>query len=358
MRSIEKEISLLYILSVEEKVSHKLYNQIADEICRRIADKVYPVGGKLPAHRVLAAEFKVSSRTVYKALAMLKERGVFRPTPRGSFITGHGLLADGPQVIVIATPQKDQLSLTEDPLKAEICAAAEAAGYEVVLLKLADNNFKGWIDFYNQDFCGGIVFIYSTGYRLQKYGFDNLLVPYVCTNYLPDRTEHSVWMDWKKQMFKAVGEKLQNGFFRPAVACAQSYSNVLAQEYMDCWIDICNYYGIRNYSPSIEFFSRKLNDNISAWFADKDNAPDCILCFELPSCEQQMFEALQKLLLEHPSVKVFCDVKWSKFGFPHCEYFGLKNDAFFRRLGREAWEKLVKQKEFTEQKINKNKEEV
>ena len=358
MRSIEKEISLLYILSVEEKVSHKLYNQIADEICRRIADKVYPVGGKLPAHRVLAAEFKVSSRTVYKALAMLKERGVFRPTPRGSFITGHGLLADGPQVIVIATPQKDQLSLTEDPLKAEICAAAEAAGYEVVLLKLADNNFKGWIDFYNQDFCGGIVFIYSTGYRLQKYGFDNLLVPYVCTNYLPDRTEHSVWMDWKKQMFKAVGEKLQNGFFRPAVACAQSYSNVLAQEYMDCWIDICNYYGIRNYSPSIEFFTRKFNDNISAWFADKNNAPDCILCFELPSCEQQMFEALQKLLLEHPSVKVFCDVKWSKFGFPHCEYFGLKNDAFFRRLGREAWEKLVKQKEFTEQKINKNKEEV
>ena len=69
-------------------------------------------------------------------------------------------------------------------------------------------------------------------------------------------------------------------------------------------------------------------------------------------------EALQKLQLEHPSVKVFCDIKWSKFGFPHCEYFGLKNDAFFRRLGRNAWEKLVKQKEFTEQKINKNKEEV
>ena len=39
-------------------------------------------------------------------------------------------------------------------------------------------------------------------------------------------------------------------------------------------------------------------------------------------------------------------------------YFGLKNDAFFRRLGHEACEKLVKQKEFTEQKINKNKEEI
>ena len=56
---IEKEIPLLYILSVEEKMSHKLYNHITDEICRRIADGVYAAGGKLPAHRELAAEFKV-----------------------------------------------------------------------------------------------------------------------------------------------------------------------------------------------------------------------------------------------------------------------------------------------------------
>ncbi|MBE6403921.1 MAG: GntR family transcriptional regulator [Lentisphaerae bacterium] len=40
-------------------MSHKLYNHIADEICRRIADGVYAAGGKLPAHRELAAEFKV-----------------------------------------------------------------------------------------------------------------------------------------------------------------------------------------------------------------------------------------------------------------------------------------------------------
>lgn len=355
MRSIEKEISLLYILSVEEKVSHKLYNQIADEICRRIADRVYTVGGRLPAHRELALEFKVSTRTVYKALAMLKERGVFRPTPRGSFITGHGLSDNGSQVIVIAAPQKDQLSLKEDPLKAEICTAAKAAGYEVVLLKLNRNNFKSWIDFYNQDFCGGIVFIYSTGYQLLKYGFEKMQVPYVCTNYLPGKNEHSVWMDWKKKMFKTAGAKLQKGFCRPAVACAQSYSNALAQEYMDCWSDVCNYYGIKNYSPSIEFFTRKLKNNLAYWFAGNGDHPDCILCFELPLGDRQMFDTLQFLQKSYPSVMVYCDIKWSEFGFSNCEYFGSKNNALFRHLGEMAWKKLMLQKE---NKIGKNKEDV
>ncbi len=350
-------LSIFY--SKEDAVSHKLYNHIAEEICRRIADGDYPAGSKLASHRDLSAEFKVSSRTIYKALAELKARGVFRPTPRGSFITGHGVKDDKTQVIAVVTQANDFLTLGNDPLKQEIFSAAAQAGYETVLVKLNRQSFKSLISFYNQSFCGGIIFIYSTGYYLQNHSDLDLQIPYVCTNYIPGiARQHYVWQDWRKNFFKSVENKLKTGYKKIALACHSPGQQGVNYERMDCWQDICNYFNIKNFSPDIDFFTRKFLDNIPYWFADENDCPDCILCCELPFKEQDMHDALQLLAEKYPTVKVFCDIKWSKFGFENCEYFGLHNDLLYKKLGSAAWEKLMQQKENMLKNTAKNKEMV
>ena len=330
----------------EDIVSHKLYNHIAEEICRRIAAGEYPVGSKLASHRALSAEFQVSSRTIYKALAELKLRGVFRPTPRGSFITGHGVKDAETRVIAIATPEKDILPVENDPLKQEIFADAMQAGYEVTIIKLNKNNFKSLISFYNQSFCGGIIFIYSTGYQLKEHSDLSLKVPYVCTNYIPgDDPQHYAWHDWRKNLFKTVENKLKQGFRNIAAASGKFSNEGLSHDYMDCWQDVCNYFNIKNFSPQVDFFNRKLIDNIPFWVADENEKPDCILCYEIPRTDQEMHDALKLLAEKHPEIKIFCDVKWKKFALPNCEYFGLHNDLLFKKLGSTAWKKLMEQRE-------------
>lgn len=65
-----------------------IYAQLADILRRRIVTGFYPVGGRLPPVRELAAEAAVNPNTMQKALAELESDGlVFAQRTSGRFIT-------------------------------------------------------------------------------------------------------------------------------------------------------------------------------------------------------------------------------------------------------------------------------
>ena len=60
-----------------------IYQQLADEVRRRIVTGVYPAGEYLPSVRDLASEARVNPNTMQRALAQLESEG-FLTTQRGN----------------------------------------------------------------------------------------------------------------------------------------------------------------------------------------------------------------------------------------------------------------------------------
>ena len=72
-----------------------IYQQLADEVRRRIITGVYPAGDYLPSVRDLAAEARVNPNTMQRALTQLESEG-FLTTQRGNgriiSMTGEAIL--------------------------------------------------------------------------------------------------------------------------------------------------------------------------------------------------------------------------------------------------------------------------
>jgi GntR family transcriptional regulator len=71
-----------------------MYQQLIDQICRRIAAGDWPAGHELPSIRVLAASVRVSVITVKRAYLELEREGVIVTRPgKGSFVAAGAELA-------------------------------------------------------------------------------------------------------------------------------------------------------------------------------------------------------------------------------------------------------------------------
>jgi GntR family transcriptional repressor for pyruvate dehydrogenase complex len=57
-------------------MSHKIYDKISKEIEKKILDKKFKPGDRIPSERALASEFEVSRNTVREALKILVEKKV------------------------------------------------------------------------------------------------------------------------------------------------------------------------------------------------------------------------------------------------------------------------------------------
>ena len=54
------------------------YKLLADELRRKITDKIYQAGNKLPSELELQEQFQVSRQTVRNALELLERQGLVR----------------------------------------------------------------------------------------------------------------------------------------------------------------------------------------------------------------------------------------------------------------------------------------
>jgi GntR family transcriptional regulator len=71
---------------VDPFASKLAYDQVADDLERRIDAGEFT--GRIPSERYLADEYQTSSKTVRKAVEVLRERGIVRTAgTRGTFVT-------------------------------------------------------------------------------------------------------------------------------------------------------------------------------------------------------------------------------------------------------------------------------
>jgi GntR family transcriptional regulator len=69
------------------EVEHAEYRRIANEITERIRSVELPSGTKLGSTRELADQYDVSTSTIYRAVALLRDRGlVFGQSGKGVYV--------------------------------------------------------------------------------------------------------------------------------------------------------------------------------------------------------------------------------------------------------------------------------
>ncbi|MFA7669823.1 MAG: FadR/GntR family transcriptional regulator [Burkholderiaceae bacterium] len=86
-----------------------LTDRVAEVLIGRILDGSYPVGGKLPAGRLLAQEFDVSAAVIREATERLRTKGLVKTRQGAGCIVLSNTLDDGFQLDLPATPDRSAL---------------------------------------------------------------------------------------------------------------------------------------------------------------------------------------------------------------------------------------------------------
>lgn len=74
---------------VNHGAARPAYQQVADDLRRKIRDGEYAPGQRLPSHRDLCGIYDVSTGTARKALRVLRDEGTAVMTPGlGTFVAG------------------------------------------------------------------------------------------------------------------------------------------------------------------------------------------------------------------------------------------------------------------------------
>lgn len=311
------------------------YKAIATELKMRLTSGFYADSGRLPSRRRLAEEFSASSRTIHKAFAELKHLGVIRTSSRGTSGTEIGLRSES-RVVALVTWENDTLDFAGDPLKRTLLQCARADGYELVLVQITGNNLARQLAFWDAPFCEGFIFIYSTAYELI---FRHLMinrVPFIVTNCLPENSPaYWIGFDYFYTVFQITGMLFAHGW-RRIVYCSFSVHGVGAEEQAERWRDICDYYGLANYSPGVEFFQRSIWENLESWFQPGMASPELIVIFEIVP-HARIPELVRELKNRNPALKMQVDDSWRRFHDPGFVYRGGNDDRFYEEQGRETW---------------------
>lgn len=168
------------------------YTEISKKLEERIS--AFPELDKLPSIRILAEEFKVSSRTMGKASKMLVSKGLIIPGPRGCQINRHKHIRRKTSVVGICVSDNN-FKISPDPLCESLKLLIRQDGMEPLIMNVSDpNQFKN-IDFWSSNWVDGYIFIYSSinkelAYKLKQHG-----VPFVLANRLPDEFG-AHWVDF------------------------------------------------------------------------------------------------------------------------------------------------------------------
>ena len=132
-----------------------------DELTLRLLDAVRSqrYGERFPALRELGGEYGAALRTVCKAVEPLLAAGLVQPGPHGSVIrrfnSGRNFRTIGVVGVTFDVPGDDAMSRALGPI-------AEAAGYDVIDIRLKDNVLRDDPEYLVHFPVDGILFIYSS----------------------------------------------------------------------------------------------------------------------------------------------------------------------------------------------------
>ncbi|MGH7746110.1 MAG: GntR family transcriptional regulator [Candidatus Dormibacteria bacterium] len=108
-------------MPVDDRSDRPLFQQIADELRKRISSGTYPPGAKLPSETDLITEFEVTRLTVRRGLAVLANEGLTEPQ-RGKGV----FVRERPAVLTVRNTRFRRSDRAAG--KGALAAEAEAAG--------------------------------------------------------------------------------------------------------------------------------------------------------------------------------------------------------------------------------------
>ena len=186
------------------------YQKIAAELKKRIANGTY--AERLPARRCLMQEFSVSSRTMHKVFADLKNTNCIIPTSHGTIINNDALqIMQQPVRIVLAAP--DILNTQHsDALHQQLISEIAAAGFELIICDIRHKNVSQIVREHQLNSNDAVIFTYSSFQPETAVLLNEQRIPFVSSNRPPEGVEIN-WVDWDHiELFNDfVGNMLMRG---------------------------------------------------------------------------------------------------------------------------------------------------
>ncbi|MBQ6473810.1 MAG: GntR family transcriptional regulator, partial [Victivallales bacterium] len=253
---------------------------------------------KLPTVRELAAAYQVSSRTMQKALAPLRQSRLILPEgSRGSLINYSRQPRRHSGIIGIYANLRHQ-GVASDPLLSTLQTLVEESGYRPFFANMPAPELFDNEDFWRDTPLDGYIFVYST-IRMPLVSTLRMAgIPFVCANRLPERIPVS-WVDFDHQpaLRQVVEKLLQCGYRRLALYDRPSYSTH-SDTSRNTWKKLMDELGvprrhryqvggIRNDHPL-----QDLAQCLDTWYA-RSQPPQAIITWNSAADEAQ------KLLLQH-----------------------------------------------------------
>ena len=169
------------------------YQKIAAELKKRIANGTYT--DFLPARRCLMREFSVSSRTMHKVFADLKNTNCIIPTSRGTIINNDALqIIQQPVRIVLAAPNIINTQHS-DALQQQLISEIAAAGFELIICDVLHENISQIVQQHQLNSNDAVIFTYSSFRPETAALLNELRIPFVSSNRPPEGVEIN-WVDW------------------------------------------------------------------------------------------------------------------------------------------------------------------
>ena len=235
---------------------------------------------RIPPVRALAREFGVSLQTMTKALRPLVQSGLLLPGPGGTRIARSIPYRFPIGVVTLVLPGQPECALEQDPLITTLREEMTRDDITPVLLVLPSAEIYQKQLFWEARQTDGYLFLYQSFFPALQH-FDLRGIPCLAGNRLDngDSGVHWIDFDWRKQIFDLVRLLLDRGFRRIAYLTLQL--SAAAKFHYETWLDVCESYGIGNYTPEESDFALAPEERLKRFAASAAGRPEALIFFNL-----------------------------------------------------------------------------
>ena len=297
---------------------------------------------KLPTVRELAAEYRVSSRTMQKALAPLRQSRLILPEgSRGSLINYKRQPRRHSGIIGIYANLRHQ-GVASDPLLSKLQTLVEASGYRPFFANMPVPELFDNEEFWRDTPLDGYIFVYST-IRMPLVSTLRMAgIPFVCANRLPEHIPVS-WVDFDHQpaLRQIVEILLQTGYLRLALYDRPSYSTH-SDTSRNIWKNLMDELGVpRRHRYKVggmrnEHPLQDLEQCLDSWYV-RSRPPQAIITWNSSANEAEKLLRAHKrpipLLIQRFTCTTSLDER-------HCT---VQENPDYTRLAVEAWRLLSRE---------------
>jgi DNA-binding LacI/PurR family transcriptional regulator len=315
------------------------HTEITRQIEKSIRDSEYDE--MLPTVRLLSDRFKVSTRTLSKALKPLVTKGLIIPDgTRGCLINRQQHIRPQTGIVgIFYYSDSDKLDFGNATLLAPLKNAIEQDGYKPLFMNAYHNiNDFGDINFWKSNWVDGYIFIYSAINKKLACSLKKYAVPFVVANSLPPECGAN-WVE-----------------FDSAKAIRQIVDSLYAKGYRKIGIDF-KYIQMSSHSDYIKDSWKKITSEKNIYREDyfhlPAEKPGMRFAEEHAGYFLQLPEIPEALILWHPGAEIF-EREFARAGikYPDDIFFVEEDDychykpgqnrypvclARYDLLAREAW---------------------